>query len=264
MSSERRKIEKPPHHVPVEVVSAVSESMTEEKTTQWEEISFQQLLHNKVYARLLLLRSIGNFLILFALFGISMTVGPALFYEIKFQVDSFRGVQYVVGEAQVKSQLGSLTKSSVQIITPPDTLFSIVIPKIGASSKVVVNVDPSNEGEYLAALKQGIAHAKGTVFPGMKGTSFYFAHSTDNFWNVGRYNAVFYLLKDLSVGDDINLFFNNYRYNYKVTDTKILDPNDVSLLVNAQKDTEEKIVLQTCWPPGTTWKRLLVIAKPVK
>lgn len=215
--------------------------------------------------RFLILKSIGNFLILFALFGVSMTIGPALFYEAKFHVDQFRGVTYVVATPeQTKSQLGNLQTSTADTITPPDTIFSIVIPKIGASSRVIPNVDTSNETDYLAALKKGIAHAKGTVFPGMKGTSFFFAHSTDNFWDVGRYNAVFYLLKDLTPGDDIDLFFNNYRYNYKVTDTRIIDPNDVDLLVNAQKDTEEKIVLQTCWPPGTTWKRLLVIAKPVK
>lgn len=215
--------------------------------------------------RFLLLRSIGNFLILFALFGVSMTIGPALFYEAKFQIDTLRGLRYVIStQTEGKSQLGNLNGATTQIITPPDTLFSIVIPKIGASSHVVINVDSNNESEYLTALKQGIAHAKGTVFPGMKGTSFYFAHSTDSFWNVGRYNAVFYLLKDLTPGDDIALFFNNYRYNYTVTQTKIIDPNDVDLLVNAQKDTEEKIVLQTCWPPGTTWKRLLVVAKPVK
>jgi hypothetical protein len=40
----------------------------------------------------------------------------------------------------------------------------------------------------------GVAHAKGTVFP-HKGNIYLFAHSTDNWWNVGRYNAVFYLLK---------------------------------------------------------------------
>lgn len=264
MSVQRRKIEDlhidhPTHHT---LTQSIPEKPVVKKTTK--ATAFTTLLTNRLFLRLLILRSIGNFLILFALFGVSMTIGPALFYEIKFHVDTFRGVHYVVDTPQTKSQLGNIKTTTTQIITPPDTLYSIVIPKIGASSRVIINVDPSNETEYLAALKEGIAHAKGTVFPGMKGTSFYFAHSTDNFWDVGRYNAVFYLLKDLSVGDDIYLFFNNYRYNYKVTDTKIVDPNDVSALVDAQKDTEEKIVLQTCWPPGTTWKRLLVTAKPVK
>ncbi len=213
--------------------------------------------------RIFILRSIGNFLVLFALFGISMTIGPALFYEIHFQADKVTGVKYIVANP-VSSQLGKLTNSNEKVLTPPDTYFSIVIPRIGAASRVIINVDPNNETEYLAALQKGIAHAKGSVFPGMPGTSFYFAHSTDSIWNVGRYNAVFYLLKDMQVNDDIYLFFKNYRYNYKVTQTEILDANDVTLLVNAQKDREEKIVLQTCWPPGTTWKRFIVIAKPVK
>lgn len=213
--------------------------------------------------RLLILRSIGNFLVLFALFGIAATIGPALFYEIRFQYDNLTGTKYVVQEANAPSQLGKIANNE-KILTPPDTYFSIVIPKIGAASRVIINVDPTNEKEYLAALQKGIAHAKGSVFPGMKGTSFYFSHSTDSFWDVGRYNAVFYLLKDMQVGDDISIFFKNYRYNYKVTQTEIIDPNDVSLLINAQKNTDEQIALQTCWPPGTTWKRFIVIAKPVK
>lgn len=213
--------------------------------------------------RLLILRSIGNFLLFFALFGIGATIGPALFYELRFQVDNLTGTKYVVQDQAVASQLGKLS-SNEKILTPPDTYFSIVIPKIGASARVIINVDPTNETDYLAALKKGIAHAKGTVFPGMQGTSFYFSHSTDSFWDVGRYNAIFYLLKDMQIGDNVYIFFKNYRYNYKVTQTEIIDPHDVDLLVNAQNNKEEKVVLQTCWPPGTTWKRFIVIAKPVK
>lgn len=216
------------------------------------------------YIRLLALRSIGNFLILFALFGVGMTLGPALYYEARFRVDNIRGIQYTVADAPVKSQLGTIAQKGSQVIlTPPDTYFSIVIPKIGAASRVLINVDPSDETEYVAALKQGIAHAKGSVFPGMQGTSFFFAHSTDNFWDVGRYNAVFYLLKDMKVGDSVIVYFRNYRYNYIVDKTQIIDPEDVSVLLNAQKTKGQQIVLQTCWPPGTTWKRLLVYAKPV-
>lgn len=219
-------------------------------------------MDNPQFLKLFILRTVGNFLVLFALFGISMTIGPALFYEIRYQIANASGTTYVVAQ-DVPSRLGKLS-SNEKILTPPDTLFSIVIPRIGAASRVLINVDPNDETQYLQALQKGIAHAKGSVFPGMPGTSFYFAHSTDSFWNVGRYNAVFYLLKDMQINDDIYLFFKNYRYNYKVTNTEILDPNDVNLLVNAQKNTEEQIVLQTCWPPGTTLKRFVVIAKPVK
>lgn len=220
-------------------------------------------MKRKQFYKLLILRSVGNFLVLFALFGIFATIGPALFYEARFQLDNVTGTTYVVAQPNVPSQLGKVT-SNEKILVPPDTYFSIVIPRIGAASRVIINVDPSNEKEYLAALQKGVAHAKGTVFPGMDGISFYFSHSTDSFWDVGRYNAIFYLLKDMQIGDDVYIYFKNQRYNYKVTQIEILDPSDVSLLVNAQNVKEQEIVLQTCWPPGTTWKRFIVIAKPVK
>lgn len=218
--------------------------------------------------RFLLLHTIGNFLILFALFGVGSTFGPAIYFEITFHLDQFRGVHYQVAEANNTTNPTDYsggfkninTKNKLMLI-PKDTFFSIVIPKIGANAKIIPNVDPSNETEYLAALKQGVAHAKGSVFPGMIGTTYLFAHSTDNFWDVGRYNAVFYLLKDLNPGDKVSIFFKDRRYNYTVTENKITDANDISALINAQK-TPEQLIMQTCWPPGTTLKRILVTAKP--
>ncbi|HYM65123.1 MAG TPA: sortase [Candidatus Sulfotelmatobacter sp.] len=247
--------------------------------------------------RFLILRTIGNFLVLFAIFGILATFGPAVYYEISFKIIQFRGVQYVIAATStivpptptptlipgqptpqitpspiptptpVKSigvdNFGEvLTGPKVQILTPKDTKFSIIIPKIGASAKIFPNVDPTNENEFLPILLKGVAHAKGTVFPGMKGNIYLFAHSTDNFWDVGRYNAVFYLLKDLQPGDDIVIFFENKRHDYIVKSSKIVNPSDVSYIVNSQKQNKEQLILQTCWPPGTAWQRLLVFAEP--
>src|SRR5438132_1027411 len=87
------------------------------------------------------------------------------------------------------------------------------------SGKIYPNVDPANPDAFLPILKQGVAHAKGTVFPGMQGNIYLFAHSADNWWDVGRYNAVFYLLKDLQKGDEVVIFFENVRYEYVVTET---------------------------------------------
>ena len=221
--------------------------------------------------KFLILRTIGNFLVLFSIFGVIATFGPALFFEANFRIGQLQGVRYVVAEKpgtviddSGKGGLGELTKTkNTQILVPKDTFFDIVIPKIGANAKVYPNISPNNEEEYLNVLQKGVAHAKGTVFPGMQGTTYLFAHSTDNWWNVGRYNAIFYLLKDVAVDDDIVVFFKDKRYNYKVGETKIVDGDDVSYLADAQSGPEQ-LVLQTCWPPGTTIKRLVVIAKPVK
>ncbi len=233
--------------------------------------------------RYLILRSIGNFLVLFAVFGVVATFGPALYYEISFKIVQARGVHYQVYEPkETTSPLGEILKQQKigsikvynggfadvlagpkeQILIPSDTSFSILIPKIGANARVFANIDASNENEFLPILQKGVAHAKGTVFPGMKGNIYLFAHSTDSFWNVGRYNAIFYLLKDLQPGDDVVVFFQNKRHNYVVTGSKVVDSTDVSYIVDAQNQGAEILILQTCWPPGTTWKRLFVFAKP--
>ncbi len=176
-------------------------------------------------AKFLLLRTIGNFLVLFSLYGVAATFGPALSYETKYRIAQARGVKYVVAYDQPQLPVANqhlpidtqnkpaepgftdvLTGETEQVLYAKDTSFSIIIPKIGASAKIFPNVDATNPDEFMPVLQEGIAHAKGTVFPGMNGNIYLFAHSTDNWWNVGRYNAVFYLLKDLKPGDDIILF----------------------------------------------------------
>jgi sortase A len=190
-------------------------------------------------------------------------------------VSEIRGVRYVIAAvpkiqtAAAKSENTGVSNFAqvlagpkVQELIPSDTDFSILIPKIGASAKIFPNVDPSNPNQFLPILLQGVAHAAGSVFPGMNGNIYLFAHSTDNFWDVGRYNAVFYLLKDLKKGDDVVIFYKNQRYNYVVQKTQIVDPSNVSYLVNSQKQNKQQLILQTCWPPGTTFQRLLVFASP--
>ncbi len=220
----------------------------------------------------LILRSIGNFLFLFAIFGVIATFGPALYYEVQFRVIEARGVHFKVAEkfaepgkaeATGPSFADLLTGAKEQVLVPPDSSFSIVIPKIGASAKIIPNVDPSKESEFLPALLKGVAHAAGSVFPGLSGNVYLFAHSSDNFWDAGRYNAVFYLLKDLNEGDEVVIFYQGKRYNYFITGSRIVDAEDISFLTQA-KEGNEQLILQTCWPPGTAWKRLLVFARPRK
>lgn len=230
-------------------------------------------MEKREVVKYLILRSVGNFLLLFAIFGVFATFGPALFYEVQYQVIKTRGVTFQVnnatsgdqlaGKAQTASFSDLLTGSKEQEITPPNTDFSIVIPKIGAAAKIFPNVDPSDENAFLPVLQEGVAHAKGSVFPGDRGNIYLFSHSTDNFWDVGRYNAVFYLLKDLNVGDEVVIFYLGKRYDYFVTGQKTVDPSDTSYITNAQNGSEQ-LILQTCWPPGTTWQRLLVFARPRK
>ena len=221
------------------------------------------------YYRILSLRTFGNFLILAALFMIARTFYQPAVEEARFFINNYLQKQYVVanGKNAIETpavQPGGLAKllnlKQVEVLTPVNTEFSILIPKIGANSIIIPNVNPANEDEYLAALKKGVAHALGTNFPGENGHIFLFAHSADNIFDVGTYNAVFYLLYKMEKNDEINLFYKDKRYIYKVIDKKIVDPSEVNYLT--RKTDSEFLTLQTCYPPGTTLKRLLIFAVP--
>ena len=99
----------------------------------------------------------------------------------------------------------------------------------------------------------------GSVLPNEFGPVFIFAHSTDSFYNIGAYNAEFFLLNKLLAGDEAIIFYKDKKYKYKVIDKKVVEADDISAEV--KKLTGSHLVLQTCWPPGTTLKRLLVIAE---
>ena len=192
--------------------------------------------------------------------------GPSLLVEAKYQdqvkkqetgkpTTGFSSLMYAVSgfnDLMDKSGLEGLVS----------TEFRLVIPKIFANVIVTENVNPEKSEIYKKALKEkgGVAHAAGSAVPGEPGVVYIFGHSTDASFNVDRFNAVFYLLKKLEKGDVIQAFYYGEEFDYIVTEKKMVDPTDITDITNVE--SKEKLILQTCWPPGTTWKRLLVIAEP--
>jgi sortase A len=141
---------------------------------------------------------------------------------------------------------------------PIDEEFGIVIPKVRANSRIHADIDWQNPSVYQKALQTGVAQAKGTSTPDMPGSMFLFSHSGVDFYEAARYNAEFYLLGKLEAGDEIDIFYKGQKYLYTVRETKIVAPSEVEYLSG---QTEAKTVtLMTCWPAGTTYKRLIVIA----
>lgn len=200
------------------------------------------------------MRLLANLLILFSVLTLFFTFGPVLKEETKYNFNQALNVKYSLNTEQ-----SGQPATSERPLTPPNKDFSIVIPKIGAVAPVVANVDSQNPDEYLKALRLGVAHAEGTFFPGEGKNTFLFAHSTDAFYNVGRYNAVFYLIGKLKPGDEINIFYRGELLRYEVFEKKVVDADDVQYL--GQIGETETLTLQTCYPPGTTLKRLVVVAR---
>ena len=140
-----------------------------------------------------------------------------------------------------------------------NTSFSIEIPSIKVFSKIIPEVDPYVQSEYLEKLKNGVAHAKGTSLPGQKGTIYMFAHSSDVPWRITRYNTAFFKLDFVKNGDSIIVRKDGKKFKYKVFDKKTVWPNEVKYLKEDQGDV---LILQTCTPVGTALQRLLVFARP--
>jgi sortase A len=195
---------------------------------------------------------ISAILILIGLSIIFFIFGPVIKEEFNYSLNRATGVQYSLNTTD--------TWTFQRPIDIPNIDFSIIIPKINAKAPIIDNVDPSNQEAYIKALKKGVAHAAGTAYPGDVGNVYLFAHSTDAFYNVGHYNAVFFLIGHLNPGDEIDIFYKGRQYIYTVYDKKVVEPTDTKYL-GTLTEGDKTLTLQTCYPPGTTLKRLVVLAK---
>ena len=213
-------------------------------------------------------RSLGFGLIAFALGGV---VGPL---STSFRLEAkYANLQEKYANA-IQTASVKLLPPSFQIlynplvtpdgasIDPVNREFSLVVPKIGLNAAVVATVDPTKTKDYDAALKKGVAHSSTSVFPDQDGTVFLFSHSTNYEWFVKDLNAVFYLLKNLEKGDVIVIFYKDKEYTYRLTEKKVVKASDVTYLYPVLG--KKQLILQTCWPPGSTAERLLIFADLVE
>jgi LPXTG-site transpeptidase (sortase) family protein len=193
-------------------------------------------------------------LILISAVSLLLTYGPIAKVEAIYQFTHFLQKSFHVTDVRALV----LPEFEFNYSTSRHPEFGMTIPKLYIDEPIIFNVDATDPKAYQPALSKGIAHAAGTQLPGEKGLSYYFAHSSQpNFRN--QYNAIFYLLGKLEKGDDIYIWKDGVKHIYKVTEEKVTLPTDLSFL-STQYDNET-IVLQTCWPPGSDQKRLLVFAQ---
>lgn len=214
------------------------------------------------------IRFLGNALFLAGIIGFIFMLGPLISAETIYRLDKIKGVKRTVPNVIISSSsdsgsanFGSLEAPSENSIIPVSTEYGIVIEKINANARIIQGVNPASEKEYVKALSLGVAEALGSTPPGQPGNLYLFSHSTDAPWNIVRLNAVFYLLKELEPGDRVIVFYQNKRFDYVIFDKRVVEANDVSYLTN-RYDTPV-LTLQTCDPPGTLLKRLIVRAKLV-
>jgi LPXTG-site transpeptidase (sortase) family protein len=94
---------------------------------------------------------------------------------------------------------------------------------------------PIFSGTTELVLNRGIGWIEGTAMPGEEG----------NVGLAGHRDGYFRGLKDLKLGDTIDVQSVGRTLHYRVTDLKIVDPTDVSVL---DPTDEPSVTLVTCYP----------------
>jgi len=123
----------------------------------------------------------------------------------------------------------------------------IRIPAIDASYVVV-------DGTDAPSLRKGPGLYDETPFPGAPGTVAIAGHRT-------TYAAPFRDIDDLRPGDPITVEMPYGRFFYEVQRTRIVEPDDVSVLKRAGYD---RLVLSACHPLYSAAKRIVVFARLVQ
>lgn len=143
-------------------------------------------------------------------------------------------------------------------IVPPESL--IIIPKINVSAPIVY-ADTATDDVVMKDLENGVVHYVNTANPGENGNAVIFGHSSNDWWEPGNFKFVFALLGKLEVGDQIQINYSSRKYVYQVSEKKVVAPTEVSVL---NPTADPTLTLITCTPPGTSWQRLIIVAKQIQ
>ncbi|GLC30916.1 class D sortase [Clostridium omnivorum] len=134
---------------------------------------------------------------------------------------------------------------------PPEDVKGAIgimrIPKIDL--KVAIGEGVDNE-----TLKFTVGHFEGTAMPGEKGNFCVAGHRSYT------YSEYFNRLDEVKNGDEIIVQTKKGEFKYKVYDTKVVEPSEVSVLDPTKDST---LTLVTCTPVRVATHRLIVKARLV-
>lgn len=131
----------------------------------------------------------------------------------------------------------------------PTASYTISVPALKIEKAIVSTTDHD--------LSQHLINYNGTSIPPEKGNAVIFGHSTlPQLFKAGDYKTIFANLYKLKVGDQIYVNLDKISYLYKIYNIAVVDPTDNSIFTQNYNDSF--LIIVTCTPPGTTWKRLVI------
>lgn len=182
------------------------------------------------------------FSVLYLVFNFS-----SIFSRIKYKFFKDEKLNIELIEKELAAQ------SNEKKIQIKDTL---IIPKLNIQVPIFFSEKEENiENDLL----RGVSHHPSTSKPGENGNILISGHSSNYFWERGDYNSVFANLSELDDNDELFVYYKSKRYDYKVFENKVLSLEQSKEEI-FREEKKSIMNLVTCWPTGTTWKRLVVKA----
>ena len=111
------------------------------------------------------------------------------------------------------------------------------------------------QGNTSKTLDRGFWHFPISKYPGQKGNVVIISH---RYLHLPPSKNTFFNLDKVRKGDSISFTQDGDNYNYIVSEIKIVEKNDISVI---QESSDYRVTLITCTPLWTSHQRLVVIGK---
>jgi len=143
----------------------------------------------------------------------------------------------------------AITSSKPNSVKPPAD-NTLVIPSLHLQETIY-------DGYPYTALDKGVWHSSHGSTPD-KGSNTVIAGHRFTYHGFQRGGAAFYNIDKLNKGDKIVIFWKGVRYDYQVSDSRVVKPTELSI---ENPTFQPKLTLYTCTPLWTSTNRLVVIAE---
>lgn len=164
-------------------------------------------------------------------------------YKQKKIVDNYRDY---ISNMQNEDKSFNENKKAFETYTYQEQSSNIIgilsIPKLDLNVGIGEGVD--NE-----TLKYSVGHFSDTAMPGQKGNFCVIGHRSYT------YGEFFNRLDEIEENDEIIVEYNGKEFKYKVTEIKVVKPEEISVLNQSE---EEEITLITCTPIRVGSHRLII------
>lgn len=139
----------------------------------------------------------------------------------------------------------------------------LVIPKLNIHAPLIWSNSDKN---FTADLEKGLIHYPGTAYPGQEGVAYVSGHSSNYVWSKSPYSHIFSRIDEMRVGDEFFISMpkaggGSVSLRYVVVSKNEYKPEDQSQFESALSGSESIVNLSTCWPLGSTAKRMVVSGK---